>query len=168
MARKKPRKGPPARKPPEAKDPAAHVAAVEPPREQGLKAGFNNADYLKMIGRRLRARRLVRTMTPSDLAKAVSQRGQKLSDDTVSNYENGVSNMKLVTLREISVVLGIELIELLDDRSAFDYGQGRSRAPGRDRLAELSRRLSPTHLGLLVQYGETLLKPAVPPPRKVA
>lgn len=133
-----------------------------------LRADFAAADYLELIGKRLRALRLQRRLSPAALADLVRARGQKLSDDTVANYESGSTNAKLLTLREMAAVLDVPLVALLDDRANFDAVSGRSRGDNEGKIVGILRTLAPAQAELLVKYAQMLAGPPASNPRKAA
>jgi len=79
--------------------------------------GQEDRAYAARIGAILRSARNALGMTRGQVAAACVARGSIVSDDTIGNYENGFVAAKITTLRTLSVVLGVPLVELVDARA---------------------------------------------------
>jgi len=65
-------------------------------------------NYLKTIGQKIREIRKIRGMTLEELAKKIHK-----SKSALSKYENGEINIDILTLKEISEVFEIDIINLI-------------------------------------------------------
>lgn len=87
-------------------------------KKTGANGDLSNADYLKLLGDRVRTMRSRRAMSRKALAKH-----SHVSERYLAELETGKGNCSIVLLRRIAKAMGVPVAELIDERPERDVEQ---------------------------------------------